>query len=107
MSVVKNINFRDVIIVNRPRNSYGTVGNITVAFVDNFNVGLQIKPILSQTKLHVYCIHGFGLHTEVASFDLEEITHLYNAASNFIFKFEKKHRQSSSKYIQNMYRNTG
>ena len=109
MSLVKNIKFRNVIIVNRPRNSYGTIGNITVVSVDNF----KQREVANKADfvLHVYCIHGFRLHTEVASFvsldDLEEITHLHNAASNFIFKFEKKHDQSSSKYIQNMYRNTG
>ena len=73
----------------------------------------QIKSITSQTKLHVYCIHGFVLHSEEASFvslddldnisifseeenDLEEeITNLFNEVSN----------QSGSTYIQNMYRN--
>ena len=81
--------------------------------------------IKSQTKLHVYCKHGFGLPTEEALFvssddlgnisillnennDLEEeITHLFNEVSIFIFKFEKPHNQSGFKYTKNMYRNTG
>ena len=28
------------------------------------NMGSQIKRITSQTKLHLYCKHGFWLHTE-------------------------------------------
>ena len=37
----------------------------------------------------------------------EEITHLFNKANIFTFKFEKKkHNQSDSKYTQSMYRNT-
>ena len=36
----------------------------------------------------------------------EEITSLYNKVSIFVFKFEKSHNQSGSKYIQNMYPNT-
>ena len=85
----------------------------------------QNKSITSLSKLHVYCIHGFGLHTENASFvslddldnisifleednDLEEeIVHLFNERSLFIFKFEKKHDQSGSRCIQNMNRNMG
>ena len=57
--------------------------------------------------MHVYCKHGFGSHTRGSSFvslddldnisilleeenDIEnEITHLFNEASIFIFKFEK------------------
>ena len=63
--------------------------------------------ITSQIKLYAYCKHGFGLHTEEALFvssddlgnisilldegnDLEEeITHLFNEVSIFIFKFKK------------------
>ena len=85
----------------------------------------QNKSITSLSKLHAYCIHGFGLHTENASFvslddldniailleednDLEEeIVHLFKEGSLFIFKFEKKHDQSGSKCIQNINRNTG
>ena len=37
----------------------------------------------------------------------EEITHLFGEVSIFISKFEKKDNRSSSKYTQNMYRNTG
>ena len=65
----------------------------------------QTKSLTSQTKLHVYCIRGFGLHTEEAWFvplddlenisilleednDLEEkIAHLFNEVS--IFKCTK------------------
>ena len=68
---------------------------------------LQIKSIKSQTKLHVYWKHGFGLRIRGSSVcildDLdnistfldedskleEEITHLINEVSIFIFKFEK------------------
>ena len=89
------------------------------------NLRSQNKSITSLSKLHVYCIHGFGLHTENASFvslddldnisifleednDLEEeIVHLFNERSLFIFKFEKKHDQSGSRCIQNMNRNMG
>ena len=63
--------------------------------------------ITSQIKLYAYCKHGFGSHSEEALFvssddlgnisilldegnDLEEeITHLFNKVSIFIFKFEK------------------
>ena len=40
---------------------------------------------MSQTKLHVYCHHGFGLHTrESLVNDLEEeITYLFNEVSIF------------------------
>ena len=37
----------------------------------------------------------------------EEITHLFNEVRVFIFNFEKRHNQSSSKYTQNMYCSTG
>ena len=30
------------------------------------NLRLQIKSITSQTKLHLYCKHAFGLHTQAS-----------------------------------------
>ena len=36
----------------------------------------------------------------------EEISHLFNEVSIFIFKFEKKQKQSGFKYIPNIYRDT-
>ena len=72
------------------------------------NLRSKIKSLTSQTKLHVYCKHGFGFHTRgsfVCMFiddldnisflrnednDLEQISHLFNEVSIFIFKFEKK-----------------
>ena len=56
------------------------------------------------------CKYGFGFHTrdlEDLEDDLEkETTHSFNELRIFIFKFVKKHNQSSSEYTQNMYRNT-
>ena len=90
------------------------------------NLRSQIKSTTSQTKLHICCKRGLWIaHMEKASFvslddldnisslldednDLEyEINHLFDKVSISIFKFEKKHNQSGSKYTQNIYRNTG
>ena len=75
-----------------------------VVSIDSLNsLTTQIKLITSQTKLHVNCKHGLGLHTRgifVCIFrcldisnlldednDLEEeIAHLFNEASIFILK---------------------
>ena len=51
-------------IVNRPRNGFETVSNIKVTSVHNFKQhDVANKANTSQTKLHVYCKHGFELHT--------------------------------------------
>ena len=43
-------------IINKLRNGYETVSkNLN-------NLRSQVKPITSQTKLHVCCKHGFELH---------------------------------------------
>ena len=53
-----------VIIVTRPRNGYETVGDTKVVSIDSLNnLRSQIRSTASQTKQHVYCKHGFGLHT--------------------------------------------
>ena len=84
-------------------------------FIALNNLRLQIKSITSQTKLHVYCKHDFGLHTRgslISTLDSTKIMMLKKKLliylmKYFIFKFGKKHNQSGSKYTQNMYRNTG
>ena len=43
-------------VVNKLRNGYETVSN------NLNNLRSHVKSITSQTKLHVYCKHGFGLH---------------------------------------------
>ena len=54
-----------VSIVNRSGNHYETVRNIKGVSIDRFKqVEVANKVITSQTKLHVYCNHGFKLHTQ-------------------------------------------
>ena len=53
-------------IVNRPRNGYETVGNIKLASVNSFKqLKVAKKLIMPQTKPHLYCKDGFGLHHDV------------------------------------------
>ena len=55
----------------------------------------------------MYIVNNISiLLDEDSNFD-EEITHLFNEASIFIFKFKKKHNQSGAKYTQNIYHNAG
>ena len=76
---------------------------------------------MSQTKLHVYCKHGFGLHPRgnfICIFRwCKQYFYFIRRRSWFwrrnylfirisIFKFEKKYNQSGSKNTQNMYHNT-
>ena len=108
LMTVDSLQRNDYNIVNRPKNGNETVDNIKVVFIDSFKQ-LQVANHVdtSQIKLHAYCKNGFGLHTEEALFvssddlgnisilldednDLEEeITHLFNEVSIFIFNFEK------------------
>ena len=53
-----------LVMVNRLWNGYETVGNIRkISLIPLNNLRSQIKSITSETKLHVYCKYGFGLHT--------------------------------------------
>ena len=65
-------------IVNRPRNGYETVGDNRAVSIDSFKqpeVANKVDYVTS--KLHVYCKHGFELHTRKLRLHLQVIQTIF------------------------------